>query len=302
MYDRVDEPPTKLIQPRQHKAKVVLWADLTVSDIDRINDAITPDQVRGELADILHIEVTDGDSNDMKNAILLDLYYYTINFCRQLEFSKEQTSAFFSIVKKTHEVCVETPFGNVHQCFCYFKEMLLCHAVKRPPYSMDLFNADQVRAITDYVINTYFRHFKMYKYAFTPLVRLDLSMTYVGMPDTPVPSEAGEEAGGDDAESGHGDQQEMGDAVAETETEEGQGQETGTDQEQQQKEEESVAAKELRILIKGHLAEELKTLKGDIDSQIKDSETVINQKLVAVENSAPGKGSRPKHSAKTKRK
>ena len=42
---------------------------------------------------------------------------------------------------------------------------------QRPPYSIDLFNPEQVRDITAYVVNTYFRHFKMYKYAFTPLVR-----------------------------------------------------------------------------------------------------------------------------------
>ena len=43
---------------------------------------------------------------DMKQGILIDLYYYTIQFCRDNSFSKEQTSALFSIVKQTHEVCV----------------------------------------------------------------------------------------------------------------------------------------------------------------------------------------------------
>ena len=43
-------------------------------------------------------------------------------------------------------------------------------SVQRPPFSIDLFGANEVRKIVEYVINTYFRHFKLYKYAFTPRV------------------------------------------------------------------------------------------------------------------------------------
>jgi len=42
--------------------------------------------------------------------------------------------------------------------------------MQRPPFSIDLFGANDVRKIVEYVINTYFRHFKLYKYAFTPKV------------------------------------------------------------------------------------------------------------------------------------
>lgn len=41
---------------------------------------------------------------------------------------------------------------------------------QRPPFSIDLFSQEQLALISDYVVNTYFRHFKLYKYAFTPQV------------------------------------------------------------------------------------------------------------------------------------
>lgn len=44
------------------------------------------------------------------------------------------------------------------------------HLFQRPPHSIELFTPDEIRKITEYTVNTYFRHFKMYKYAFTPLV------------------------------------------------------------------------------------------------------------------------------------
>ena len=42
---------------------------------------------------------------------------------------------------------------------------------QRPPFSINLFKEEQLLALADYVVNTYFRHFKLYKYVFTPQVR-----------------------------------------------------------------------------------------------------------------------------------
>ena len=41
---------------------------------------------------------------------------------------------------------------------------------QRPPFSIDLFKEEQLLALADYVVNTYFRHFKLYKSVFTPQV------------------------------------------------------------------------------------------------------------------------------------
>lgn len=74
-----------------------------------------------------------------------------------------------------------TPLGNVEECYRSFTSVLFCHGVRRPPFSIDLFKEEQLLALADYVVNTYFRHFKLYKYVFTPQVRLDLSLTYLGL-------------------------------------------------------------------------------------------------------------------------
>ena len=54
-------------------------------------------------------------------------------------------------------------YGNKAHIFC-------ATIFQRPPHSIELFAPDQVRLVTEYTVNSYFRHFKMYKYAFTPLV------------------------------------------------------------------------------------------------------------------------------------
>ncbi|KAK3580792.1 hypothetical protein CHS0354_025131 [Potamilus streckersoni] len=275
----VQEVP-KIIQPRDHKAKVCVWADLTVDDLDRVNESLNADHIKQVLADIFHL---DDYKENLKTGIVMDLYYYTLQFARDNDFSKEQTSTFFSIIKKTHEVCIETPFGNVDQTFNYFKELVLCHAVNRPPHSIELFTADHVRMITEYTVNTYFRHFKMYKYAFTPLVRLDLTLSYVGIPETPPPSEADELDAGLEAEQGE--------VTGENETQ----------AEKPTEPEESPERKELRTMIQTYLTEEVKKIKASVDSHLKSTEDLLNKKLDIAEGGASSqKGGRG--SAKGKKK
>ncbi|XP_032220462.2 cilia- and flagella-associated protein 119 isoform X2 [Nematostella vectensis] len=175
---------------KKFKPRVMCWNDLTLENIDDILKFNSAEETQSYLADIFHLE---NHTEDLKAGILIDLYYYSLQFAIDGNFNREQISAFFSIVKSVHEMAVDTPFGNVDPVYEYCKELILCHSVKRPPFSIELYTVDQVKKITTYIVNTYFRHYKMYKYAFTPKVRLDLSIEYVGLPETPAPSEGEEE-------------------------------------------------------------------------------------------------------------
>lgn len=51
--------------------------------------------------------------------------------------------------------------------FKNFKELLLRHSVQRPPHSLAIFNLDDVKKINDFVLDNFYRHYSMYKYALT---------------------------------------------------------------------------------------------------------------------------------------
>jgi hypothetical protein len=53
------------------------------------------------------------------------------------------------------------------QAFAHFKKVLLEHSIQRPPYSVGVFSLKDVQLVVDYVTDSYFRHFKLYRYAFT---------------------------------------------------------------------------------------------------------------------------------------
>merc|ERR1711869_181075 len=54
------------------------------------------------------------------------------------------------------------------------KSMLLRHSVTRPPYSVAVFSANDLKVIMDYVLNTFFRHFNLYQYVYVPHRQLKL--------------------------------------------------------------------------------------------------------------------------------
>uniref|UniRef100_A0A8C5E236 Coiled-coil domain-containing protein 189-like n=1 Tax=Gouania willdenowi TaxID=441366 RepID=A0A8C5E236_GOUWI len=118
------------------------------------------------------------DLPEPKRGVLLELYVQSVLFCREHNFSREQTSTFLSIIKSIHDLNVETPFDNIEQCVSYCKELLLCHSVRRPPFSINLFGPEEIKCVFEYIYTSYFKHFKLYKYVFTPEVKLDLSLTY----------------------------------------------------------------------------------------------------------------------------
>ncbi|XP_044035588.1 coiled-coil domain-containing protein 189 isoform X2 [Siniperca chuatsi] len=167
--------------PQALKAKVMLWTDVSYHDMEEIDKMQSTPDLKSALCSVLGVDLPEP-----KRGVLLELYVQTVLFCRERSFKKEQTSALLSIIKSVHEANIETPLNNIEQCFNYCKELLLCHSVRRPPFSINLFSSEEVNCILKYIHNSYVRHYKLYKYIFTPQVKLDLSLTYSGIPDQPA--------------------------------------------------------------------------------------------------------------------
>ncbi|XP_030019122.1 cilia- and flagella-associated protein 119 [Sphaeramia orbicularis] len=159
------------------KAKVMLWTDVSYHDMDEIDKLQSTPDLESALCSLFQVDLPEP-----KRGVLLELYVQTVLFCREHSFKKEQTSALLSIIKSIHEANVGTPL-NIEQCYKYCNELLLCHSVRRPPFSVSLFSSEEVTHVLKYIHNNYMRHYKLYKYIFTPQQKLDLSLTYTGIPD-----------------------------------------------------------------------------------------------------------------------
>ena len=173
------------------KPRICIWESLTYVDSMALLKADSNCDVMDYLTSMFNISKENATRREL---ITLDLYYYAVQFARKHKFKPEQMSALYSIVESIHRLCISTPYDNTHQCFQLFQDLLVCHSVNRPPYSTQIYSLDQVKHMTDYILLSYFKHFKMYKYAFTKKVQLELKLGYHGVPETPLPSQTHLEA------------------------------------------------------------------------------------------------------------
>lgn len=134
--------------------------------------------------------------------------------------------------------------------------------------------------ILQYIHNSYVRHYKLYKYIFTPQVKLDLSLTYCGIAEQDEPTV--EDASAPDVEN-----------VMEEETEAA----STTDSSPQTLEassKEPEGAKlglksELKALIEKEVREQMTLVSGQLDQRMKD---------IADKHSRAQNTPQPNHKAK----
>ena len=145
--------------------KICSWKDLCHTDASELLDpSISNQLLLSKTKHILNLNFNDEDRRELKRSFIVqDLFYHVVIFARREDFTPEQLSALFSIVKTIHHLCISTPYDNTAQCYQMLKELLVSHSVHRPPYSIQLYSLDQVKNITEYVLQTYFKHFKLYK-------------------------------------------------------------------------------------------------------------------------------------------
>lgn len=237
----------------------------------RLLQSLLPVSLPRVLAELLGLGYPE---QSLRDAITLDLFSHALIFCRQQGFSLEQTSTACALLQDLHKACVATPLGNVEECYHYFTSVLFCHGVRRPPFSINLFREEQLLALADYVVNTYFRHFKLYKYVFTPQVRLDLSLTYMGLQPPTLWPEEEKEKGGEEVEEQEATPQEEAETMVQPEPEPSQ-------------------VSILRAYIKTQMNKELRQLQQLMEERLQASEERLNNKLTTLEQPfqlPPGKG------------
>lgn len=270
------------MEDNTHKVTGCLWAELSFTDVESLVECQTILEFRSKMAPILG----SGEYEPLNKRLLieLDLFYYLIRFAKSNEFDYQQISTLFSIVRAVHKMAISTPCNNLKETIEEFYRLLLHHSANRPPYSMGVFTTDQVKLITDYVLSTYFKHFKFYKYVYTKRVQLDITVQYPGIPETPQPPTP-ETKIVEETEPVKDSDDNVGDDVTSEVPDKG----TSTDDTTISDKE-----KELTKIIQSHLNEQLAQLKTSINEQLSIHDHKVSEKIQSME-SALGKSKGKKH-------
>uniref|UniRef100_A0A7S2X8T0 Uncharacterized protein n=1 Tax=Lotharella oceanica TaxID=641309 RepID=A0A7S2X8T0_9EUKA len=158
------------------KELFMIWRHLSREDMVHLF-RVTSQQDQGQfLASRLGIlSMLPGPSNELRRRAMIELFSNLFRFCRKQRMTAEKISTLMSITLTTHQKSCGPPMMTTIQAFDYFKALLFKHSVERPPYSIAIYTPADIKAIVDYTLNTYFRHFKMYLYAFGENVELQIT-------------------------------------------------------------------------------------------------------------------------------
>ncbi|XP_063077715.1 coiled-coil domain-containing protein 189 [Engraulis encrasicolus] len=262
------------------KAQILMWADATYKDMEEINKATSTEDLEKVLSSVLGITTPD----DPKQRVLLEMYVNAVLFSRSKKFNREQTSTMLSIFKRVHKANTDTPLNNADECFNYCSELLLCHSVRRPPFSIGLYSLSQMTDILTYFTNTYMRHYALYKYIFTPQMFLDLSFTYTGTQGNLDPEETETPESLEESEhvtDGDDKEEEFSDTASQQK-----------DLSTESPEEAAVSAKKagLQILVQQEVRREVQRVSGQLEKRLQESTNQLNSMLSTLEtNQTPKK-------------
>lgn len=101
-----------------------------------------------------------------QKAIAEQLLFNALQMAVDAGFTPDKTSAFGGILLETFDSSM-TEFLPLESSFALFKELLTKHCVQRPPWSVGVFSVEDAKRITQYCTDTFFKHYMLYKYAFT---------------------------------------------------------------------------------------------------------------------------------------
>ena len=147
----------------------------------------TAENVRTLLVDIIGLSYND----DNKLTIATDLFFYSYAFCKDNAFDGKKTTTFLSIMKQlflrdmTEDLQVNKTLSNSYE---WFESKLMKHCVDRVPNSVQVFEDHEVGLIHDFVVETYFRQYRMFRYIFGVQTRIKIQMTLPQGVETPKAS------------------------------------------------------------------------------------------------------------------
>jgi hypothetical protein len=140
---------------------------------------------RDTLASFLNLSLA---AINAKTEVVLDFHFYNMVFCKETGFTPTKTATFCGIMKKVLDEDTAASHRDVRQSFARLKQLVLEHSVERPPWSVGVFDENDLDSMLAHATNSYFRHFRLYRMTMAPRIQLELKQHNPGFVEEPGPS------------------------------------------------------------------------------------------------------------------
>ncbi|XP_074614391.1 ciliary-associated calcium-binding coiled-coil protein 1-like isoform X2 [Acropora palmata] len=152
-------------QSEEEAEKVSLaWKVLTEEQTQSMKE-LTVHELEVKLAEMLLIE---NYHISLPEACILDYYVAGFWFAKEQNFTLQQISAFFTLLKVMLDNIKEKQFSLVNN-IQKFRLLLAGIGVENCSQNggLECFDVNQAKVITDYFIDSFFQHYKLYQFLFT---------------------------------------------------------------------------------------------------------------------------------------
>lgn len=165
-------PASRLLADLEQKQRFMAFTDVPREEMAELRRTKSRDDIKALLMRCMRISNEDG----FQSEILAEFHFHNFGFCQKQCFSDEQASAFLSIMRLLHQKSCADSKMSIQDAFVFFRQLMDGHSVQRPPYSVGVFSPAEAAVITEYVSETFFRHFKMYQYVYVKSKELHLQV------------------------------------------------------------------------------------------------------------------------------
>ena len=100
--------------------------------------------------------------------IMSNLYDSIIEFgiTRREPLTRKKMACLLLIITEIQSTICSTDYTSPKEAFNLFQTLLVQYSVQRPPFSIVIFAFKDIMPITEFILETYFKHYKAYQVAF----------------------------------------------------------------------------------------------------------------------------------------
>lgn len=107
-----------------------------------------------------------GRDDGFQALILAEFHYHNFAFCQRSGFSAEKASTLISILNTVHTKAIAEARLPEASARKLFEALIDRHSQQLPPYRIGVFSREEAAAVKAYAERTFFRHYKMYAFAY----------------------------------------------------------------------------------------------------------------------------------------
>mmetsp|Transcript_58093 Transcript_58093/g.101691 ORF Transcript_58093/g.101691 Transcript_58093/m.101691 type:complete len:344 (+) Transcript_58093:49-1080(+) len=167
-------PAMNILRRLEEQEQPLTFTDIPRTEMEELQAAKTYDAAVAVLSKCLRLSPVQGFQSD----ILVEFHYHNFAFCQRSGFCAEKTSTLISIFKVVHTKAVVEEKLPEQDARFLFDELVDRHSQQLPPYRVGVFSREEAAAIKAFAARTFFRHYKMYAFAYVKCQELSVRASY----------------------------------------------------------------------------------------------------------------------------